>query len=130
MILEKTSHAMACASTFASTVTSARMVRSHQLRICASCVSSPYVLTETLCAHPAVDQVHADLAHKLKNINKFFDKLAANSPARPFRDQVRNLYTLYVYGAFGLGRTEEELRSYLEKGASVSTRHLKELSSN
>lgn len=94
-------------------------------------------MVDTLSLDCAVKRVSADLAHKAKNINKAFERLAQTDPAREFKGAVRDLMVLYAYSAPSLGRQEADLRAFLATGAQnakccgkrkekltrVSTRH-------
>lgn len=64
------------------------------------------------------------MAHKVKNLNKFFDLLPRDDPAREFKDVTRDLYVLYLFSAIDEGISEAELRAYLAEGMLLDSRNI------
>ena len=70
----------------------------------------------TLVTTGCVKRISIDLAHRLKRIPKFFDKLQATHPAKQFKKIARDLFSTYAFGAVGWGKSERDLRHFLAVG--------------
>ena len=70
----------------------------------------------TLRGNPLVSSIAVDLAHRKKRIPKHFDGLKARHPAKEFATIVQSLFSSYAFGATEYGKTEEQLRTFLNSG--------------
>ena len=70
----------------------------------------------TLMTTGCVKRISVDLAHRIKRVPKFFDKLDSRHPAKPFKMIARHLLSTYAFGSVRWGKSERDLRHFLAVG--------------